>query len=460
MKKISLKISVLLSLASCFLGRELIAVPGLVAIINTSRKATITVKGAIDKKTKQEITVYPASTLDPSKRYYFQPVFIPDHSGVAEDSQKFDNGLELEVQIGDTIYHVKIAQTRIEGNLLYIEAKAPEGGDAARVHTCVTNAINSGKILGLPPSPWQGIAIAFKDRATGTTNELPFNFVLTAWASNRNEWIGERGHFLKTSVAVDKDKTSFGKDEEGSTRYLTIVQGQQAIGGGAVPRPNRAHLVHVYNNTSYCLYINRTLSTGEGDKIIIPPYAVVPYLMEWIPPLTQSDLEGDEAARPGITMAVISLPKSRRHAAFTTQQMTGAMGATAIPTDTDVSDVLTNMQANFSGDASALLDVANVQQIMGAGVPKVALNTIYKIWVNAADKKIKLVAQDVTPDNALKPGQDRVPDKDIPTISDPAYVDKMTPGYFNLIVSESDNSKDPLSFKLTNLHDLETPFVK
>ena len=275
----------LICLVGGLLELRMVALPALVEIINNSRKAEIRIPGAIDKRTGSDIV---AQSGQPN--YCCPPVNIPDNS---ELTDKFTDGLKVQVKIetdsGTQTYDVMIAQTESFQNQLKIEAKAESGGNKIIRDTRVTNAINGGQIPGFPPSPWQGIVIAFADKAVAeTSKDLPFDFAISAWASNRTEWTNEDPHFLKTNKALSFDSGPEGKeyfafkDKTGKSQYLTVIQGQQALGGGVVPRPKYAHLVHIYNNTGFGLHMKRTLGgTGLGDTILIPPQCVLPYVMEW-----------------------------------------------------------------------------------------------------------------------------------------------------------------------------------
>lgn len=449
----------LIGLAGGLLELRMLALPGLVGIINNSRNAEISIPGAIDKNTGNPITV------QAQQPYYFAAVNIPDNSE-SQQNNRFDNGLVVQVKIdtdsGTQIYPVMIAQTGVFQNQFKIEAKAESGGNKIIRDTRVTNAVNGGKIVGFPPSPWQGIIVAFNDKAVAdTSNDLPFDFAISAWTSNRDEWCNEDQYFLKTNQAISFDDSPDGKeyfsfkDKAGKPQYLTIIQGQQALGGGVVPRPKYAHLVHIYNNTGFGLHLKRVLGTGKGDTILIPPQCVFPYVMEWVPVVTAEDLHKQGAARPGIQIAVLRSSKPRPPS-IDEALLTGAAGIKSLPTETDVNDILNNMGLSTPDKAAKVMDIQSIQQLMkpAQDYQFFAIKTIYKMWVPESLQRIKIVSRDVTP------GLEDVRDVEVLTSADPAFVDYTHPGYFSLIVTEGKDSKNPLQFKLTKLKVVPMPFVK
>ena len=136
--------------------------------------------------------------------------------------------------------------------------------------------------------------------------------------------------------------------------------------------------------------------------------------------------------------------------------MTGAAGIKALPTEDDVNEILTNMGFSTPEKAAKVMDVQSIQQLMKPETDYkfFASKTIYKMYVPESAQKIKIFSRDVTP------GLDDVPDVEVLTSAEPAFVDYLRPGYFSLIVTEGKDEKNPLSFKLTNLKVVPIPFVR
>ena len=420
------------------------AAPGLVGIVNNSKRCTIW----IGKPGQAG-----ARRIDPNQVALdnFKPIEIPDTSTNEEGERKFERNLELTIlkKGSDIEYKVQIAQTRVEGNLLLIQARTPDKKREAE--TLVTNAVNSAYMPGISSSPWQGIIIAFKDEAVAdATKESPFSFAISAWATNRASWNNQGQNFLK--INKTSDGSILFKDKAGNTKYLNVIQGQQALGGGVVPRPKYAHLVHIYNNTDRALDMKRSLGGGQGDSIIIPPYSAVPYIMEWVPERTNKHTDLLEDAKPGIRLALIRPAKAIDGLKPDESLLAGAAGVTALPSEVDVDGILVKMGLLTTDSASSILGTKSITELMRPAGDDTQWNKsgiVYKIY--AQNNEINIISRDVRDADAS--------DVLVYPKTGPTYTDYTHPGYFSLIVSEGTDAANPVTFKLIKLNSLDKPYV-
>lgn len=435
---------------------DCMASPGLVGIINKCSKAEVW----FGRKTNAGAFVISGGHVNAGQRGTYNPIGIPDTSINASDN-KFDNSLVLIVRKQTSTneireYPVQIAQTQPPfGNHVTIQAKASCGSEILRPTTEVTTAANNAFIPGIQSNPWQGVVIAFADKAVADeTNECPFTVALSSWASNLNTWMGDENHFLKINQTED-GSVQF-RNKEGKPQYLNVIQGQQAFGGGTIPLPNHAHLVHIYNDTNRALNIKRTLGKGQGDSIIIPPYSVVPYIMAWIPLQTKKDAQLYDEDRPKIRISLIRQVKALDKIKIDEGLIGGAAGQKALPPEVDVDDILAKMGLSSPGDAASVLGSTSIEQLMKpVGTTKrYVSNVVYKIFADE-DKQINIVSHDYSQENATDVVILQSAPKEL------AYIDYTRPGYFALVVTENpqEDSAQPIKLQLINLKTLKPPYI-
>ena len=423
---------------------DCMASPGLIGVINNSKNCEIWVGQPEESGSVQVMPKQPA---------YFKSVPIPD-TKVNAISHKFDKNLRLIVRRKGSVapWFVEVAQTDVFGNQFLVAAQTSDG--KIYQETWVTNALNSAYIPGLPANPWQGVVIAFKDEAVASEGtEIPFSFALSAWASNKEPWLGadDGPHFLKLNKT--SDGSIIFKDKDGKTQYLNIIQGQQALGGGIVPRRNHAHIVHIYNNTSRALDIKRITGKGKGDSIVIPPQSVVPYIMEWVPVRMSKDANLAEALKPVIRIALVRPAKMIDALKPDESLIAGAAGQTPT-TEADVDAVLAAMGLSSPSNAASIMGANDIMQLMkpeGINTKWNISGIVYKIFADE-NKKIYIYSRDMGKEDA----SDVLMYSTDPLL-DPAYIDRNQPGYFALVLSENVDVENPITFRLINLKKIERP---
>jgi hypothetical protein len=425
----------------------LYAIPGLVGVVNNCRKVNI----------KLNDTAGNLLVINSGGVRQFEPIVIPDCRAFSSNDQKWSKSLTISLEIDRGLEGIKqenvqiILHSEFENQLIVVV----KGPNNVTREARITNAANSAHMLGLGANPWQGVFMAFKDEA-----DYPyFSFAITSWASNRNEWLNAVGaNFLKTKQTSD-GKIAF-KDRNNNDLYLRIIQGQQAYGGGIIPFPSRGHLVHIYNNTNYALLIKRVLeSTSKTDSIIVPLQSVIPYAMEWIPErkLSQEDEKG--FAVPGITISLLSAQSRARPPRIGEYLLKGGAGLAPVASTVDIKKIVDNMGFRSPDNAADVMtdigfdrDVKSVfDLIMPAEVNTnfFSSKVQYKIWERETSKKIIIVARNV----------DEQINKIVMTSADDAYLDRVHPGYFYLVVTENNDISNPLKFTLVKMGAIDNPNV-
>jgi hypothetical protein len=451
------RVVLLIGLAAlCYLQRVQ-AVPRLVGIVNNGKHLEISVVDR-DGKVKLDENGKPLMVSSGGVQQY-APVDIPDMRHVKSAANKWESPLTLKVKGDKKTEYVQliVSEDNANGQLKVeagrIDESGFQSGGAVPVDlqvAYITNAMNTGHIYGIGPNPWQGVFVAFKEEAT----DQGYSFAITSWASNRQEWINAGKNFLKTKQTVD-GKVVF-KDRDGNDRYLRIIQGQQAYGGGMVPRPLKAHLVHIYNNTNYALHIKRMQEdTNKADSIIIPSQSVIPYAMLWVPNrLFADEITEKKLAIPGISINLLSAQnKKKRPPRIGDYLYKAAAGLVDVPSTIDVDDIVKKMGFSASENLASVMgepSAADLIKPSDADNKFYASKIEYKLWSRALSREMVLASRNMQEDE---------PEIKKISITSGTYIDNIHPGYFALIVTENRDNENPLKFTFVKMNAVENPNI-
>lgn len=455
----------LLALLNGSLG--LSATAGLVGIVNNSNNAQIIIQGK--GPGGQDVT------LNPTFKDWYEPVKIPNNSSKAEGN-KFDDALNVQVKYhlpsGDTEdFFIKIAQVNTFANFLGVKARVEHSGHVVTstagtaqggtpspimASSGVSSAINSAWIAGFTPDPWGGVILVIKDKAVGTKTEIPFDFAISAWATNRVEWRTQsKTNFLQ--ITQTPGGTKFIDPSNGKTvKKLNVIQGQQGFGGGPIPLPKRAHIAHIYNNSSFMLELKReAVAAAREDTILIPPFSTIPYLMMWVPIRSEeiSKSRSVQGEKPNIKVSIYRPaqgPSVARPDENLIKDRQGKVVEGTLPDE--LKNIFETMGITTKDDASELMGNPTIESLI---VPTddtkfYASTTIYRIFVPESDNKISIYSQE--PEDAE--GNEK-PIQQILQSKEPAYKDLPRPGYFELLVTEKDQK---INFELKFIQKLEKPY--
>lgn len=439
--------------------------PGLVYIVNKCRYS--------------DLVLPDGRTITPGEPLTFLPIPIPSTIG-SDKSHWFDSSLNVTVHYKQShddpapqSYTIRVARTDIDNatKQSIVRATCDFGNPTPKAVTRVTTARNTARIIPLLSQPWEGIALVVYD--TGDKNAL-IGIGLSAWASNRLEWVGvDRQHFLKINQTADKT-TTFGKilagQDKDKDQYLDVIQGQQAWHSTINPRIKYAHFAHIYNNSSKLIEMRRIEGDAQSDSILIPPHTAIPYIMAWIPIQLNAELKQmSEESRRQIRIGVLrpavtglTIPDPR---ALKIKGGFGVVPGTEVLTKEKIGAIVDKMELTVSSDVSVAMGAPGLQKLFApwGGNTQFYENKIeYKIWVPEGKNIIKIISRDSRQELDIK-------EKEIKDISFEPFGDiENRARYFNLIITDnvksSDtgliiNPDDPILFKVTELPSIENPFV-
>jgi len=263
-----------------------------------------------------------------------------------------------------------------------------QGSDSehGKSYTCANTSVFYIKPGDLP-FQWQNVMLFLGDDPEAQVKgHYPFKIGIAAWASTNGIWAKNE---LSAAPADEKTKAPQVKFNQ----PLHIFQGQQAWGGGPIPRMYYASIVHIYNNTDNVIMIRRTLpiSADRSKDLspynfekLVPPYSVVPFAMLW--PSKISADQKDKVSTLPVELLIMGISKQRPLPIFKT------IGVPA-PTTTMVSETIPeDTKPGFEE-----LNQANISETGGATLSDAELNSMINgIMQNASD-----VAQDISGYNEL-----------------------------------------------------------
>ena len=142
--------------------------------------------------------------------------------------------------------------------------------------TCVSKSvffIQKGDLI----SQWQNVVLFFAD-PEDPSSPVPFKFGICAWTATHGLWKYDFVDYAPADPTSNAAKISFDNNATGTSnsqklKGLRVFQGQQAWGGGQLPRAYFVHIAHIYNNTHYQILMRRTvreLSAYNFVKILLP----------------------------------------------------------------------------------------------------------------------------------------------------------------------------------------------
>lgn len=161
----------------------------------------------------------------------------------------------------------------VKGLEMYAEAKQ---------ETCVNGAVSFLK-RGDRVLQWQNIMLFLADNPKydpQTPGSLPFKMGLAAWTSTKSPWNQQMIYQTPQDLEIALPRYTFSDG-------LHVIQGQQAIGGGNIPRPYFGDIVHLFNDTNKIIMLRRyhpdPVFTPYNFQLMIPPKSTIPFINTWLP---------------------------------------------------------------------------------------------------------------------------------------------------------------------------------
>ncbi|TET06287.1 hypothetical protein E3J79_02425 [Candidatus Dependentiae bacterium] len=348
--------------------------------------------------------------------------------------------IEISLRFNETIseqpYTIRIEESPYPGDCPGHKARVTatvlgyKGISEAEKSTCVNKAI----LYYIPKRKiyeWQNVFLALGDNPdyeASKTGSLPFKFAISAWSSTKYPW-----NKKEISHPSDTRKITF-------RTPLKIIQGQQAWGGGNIPRLVHANIVHLYNNTDYIINMNRysldrVLSKYNFEKLI-PPKSVIPFAMVWIP-----KIPSDRVYYPKKSEIQIFALKAASRTALPPigfQDIAQVGAYEMAPTAADVDEILDNMIANMTKETSQIMEEPDIEDLTKGKYDRYFIGKNFYRLFNAIDKNKTIYIQ------SCPIGKEEEA-KNISTKA-PAYKN-MKPEYFKLIINQG--TKGAITFDLS-----------
>lgn len=203
--------------------------------------------------------------------------------------------------------------------VIHLEEGASHGGVCPADKTCVTASIYARQLGDLDAYPetkqttcisksvffikkgdlisqWQNVMLFLAD-PDDPTSPVPFKCGLCAWTATHGLWKYDFIDYAPADsksnapkITFDKKPTAINNTQE--LKGLRVLQGQQAWGGGQLPRAYFVHIAHIYNNSPYQILVRRTVRELSAYNFvkIIPPRSIMPFAMIWIPKIADSTI--------------------------------------------------------------------------------------------------------------------------------------------------------------------------
>lgn len=321
--------------------------------------------------------------------------------------------------------------------------------------TCVSKSvffIKQGDMI----SQWQNVMLFIAD-PDDPTSHIPFKFGICAWTATHGLWQYDFIDYAPADMASNAAKISFDKKPTtvGATQQiqgLRVWQGQQAWGGGQLPRAYFLHIAHIYNNTHYQILVRRTVRALSAYNFvkIIPPRTVMPFAMIWIPKIA-----ADQAGIPQLDPVGLFVLRTAKSgplpAAFTgIDDVGGTDIGTSITEDVingAVNSIVQNMTTNaqdlssYNTMISDLKRDPNEMYIIG--------KNFYKIF--AIKGTTINDPQTLCINRCLK---DTHEEQTIYQNTDPSYCGVLPKYYLRLIINEAQTTSSPgdlIEFDVANI---------
>lgn len=307
----------------------------------------------------------------------------------------------------------------------------------AQQSTCVSKSvffIQMGDMI----SQWQNLMLFIAD-PDDPTSPVPFKFGICAWTATHGLWKYDFIDYAPADMITQAPKVIFDTQPTptGNSQLdgLQVFQGQQAWGGGPLPRAYFVHIAHLYNNTPYQILVRRTvreLSSYNFVKIV-PPHSVIPFAMIWVPKIA-----ADEAGLPRLDPIQLFVLRTANQQelppAFTDIDDIGGTEIGPCPTESDINYAInatvqnmTTQSQDLSGYSTMIANLKrdpNDKYIIGKNSYKIfsiagkTINDPQTICINRCPKNS---AQEDT----------------IYHNSDPAYCGVFPKYYLRLIINET-----------------------
>lgn len=331
--------------------------PRLVGIYNNLTKAS-------NSPSKNAATVSVRNTM--YTNVIGKPLFIK-HSLPAYVELKFHDNIHPEPYVISIKYDLTPGDC--PGSSMRIVAKVEgfEGSPEAQQKVCISRTVNP-YMPGQETFCWQNMILLLADNPefSSVPGSLPFKFELCAWTASRPPW--DKSTIYHPS---DTNKITF---ENG----LHVVQGFPAWGGGTLPRPGFGHIVHVYNNSDYIMYMTRE---GQDPKTsiynfvqMVPPHCAMPFAMAFIPNVG----EDEYSQRGGIRVFAMKAPTVQSQlppSGFT--ELTSAGTYELGPTLPDVDSVVDSMLKSQEQDAANILGEPSIDNMLASKYSRYFLGKDY-----------------------------------------------------------------------------------